>query len=295
MTLALMMSLGIGISSAHAAAAGTPKQQCSTPDITGGGSCVSGPVALTAQERAIAAKKNALAEEYQKVLSGAVSSATYQSDWQAFIRQYGGPTKMTLARANSINIIPDCVDPCDVHTLGLTQHPQLTWYYCGPATAQEVLGVRGVNVSQSTLAGNNYLKTDATGQTSWNPYVMGPTLNALTGSSFYIAVNGYDVGGNITLTTWESNLQQDINQGWALAGNTVENANSSPHLPGHPSNLTIYHWIAVYGYSNFGATTYYADSISGTNFWSWSPNVARYNSFASSNMVILLNHRGYIW
>ena len=61
----------------------------------------------------------------------------------------------------------------------MVQQPQKYNDYCGPATASEVLGMRGTNVSQDTLAGNSYLQTNQDGGTNWSPQVMQPTLNTL--------------------------------------------------------------------------------------------------------------------
>jgi len=78
--------------------------------------------------------------------------------------------------------------------------------------------------------------------------------------------------------------------------NSVEYSNTDPHLVGHPRSLTIYHWIGIYGYQNYGNYTMYADSIHGTNFWpSWDGNVPAYSSIPSGTMTTLLNGRGFVW
>jgi hypothetical protein len=73
----------------------------------------------------------------------------------------------------------------------------------------------------------------------------------------------------------------------------VEYANTDPHLTGHPRSWTIYHWIGIYGYQNYGNLTMYADSIHGTNFQSWDGAVPAYTTnYSSSDMTTLLNQRG---
>lgn len=274
-----------------------PSPACTNVVNTGGGSCISGPAVLTLLQQQVLARKNALAAEYAQVRAGRLSYATYQRDVQTFMHEYGGPT---TARRGVSPACPSLNDGpyalCGQNWVGLTQQPQQTYYYCGPATAHEVLGVRGVNVSQSTLAGNNYLKTDADGGTNWSPQVMAPTLNALTNSVYYVPVNGSGAGGGFSSSTWQSDLTADVDNGWAIAGNTVEySGTNNPHLVGHPTDLTIYHWIGIYGYQNYGNYTMYADSIHGTTFWSWAVNVPATSSYSSSSMTTLLNGRGFVW
>src|SRR5690349_9700415 len=140
------------------------------------------------------------------------------------------------------------------------------------------IGPKGESLSQKTLAGGSYLQTDALGQTPWstssNASVMVPTLNAWTRSSFYVAFNGSGVGGGFSTATFTNSLTSDIDLGWPLAGNVVENP-GDPHLTGHPSSVQIFHWIAIKGYSNYGGNTIYADSVYGvstTSIW-WAGSV----------------------
>lgn len=269
---------------------------CANAVNTGGG-CAVGTDKLSTRDQVILEKKQTLASEYADMRAGKVSYTTYRSDLAAFLAQYGGHTASTTI------VVPDCVPdpntgqcPVSANSVNLIQQPQTTTYYCGPATASEVLGVRGVSKSQSFLAGSSYLNTDASKDTPWNPYVMHPTLNTLLNTAYYVAVDGSAVGGGFTTSTWEQDLKYDVDNGWAIAGNIVEYANTDPHLVGHPRTMTIYHWIGIYGYSNNGGYTKYADSVSGdTQFWSWAANVPAYSSFSSSDMTTLLNQRGFVW
>jgi hypothetical protein len=277
---------------------GRPHSVCASFVSTGGGRCGnSGPVVLSARERLILSRKNALAVEYARVRAGTLSFAAFLADQREFISQYAGPTlsrRTSSSDCPSLQSGPDAL--CGSNRVPLVQQSQDNSYYCGPAAASEVLDVRGVSASQSTLAGNNYLKTDANGQTSWNPYVMGPTLNTLTNSSAYVAVNGSGVGGGFSQATWQNDLIYDVDNGWAVAGNIVEYANTDPHLVGHPRTVTIYHWIGIYGYLDYGTFTSYADSIHGdSSIWSWAVNVPAYSWIPSSDMTTLLNQRGFVW
>lgn len=304
MALALVAVAAMsGTASAHGTPDSQASQSCVNVVNTGGGNCANpGPVMLTPREQAILAKKNALALEYAHVRAGTLSASTFQADQQAFMRQYGGATSARLPMA------PDCpsvaggslsVEPnttCGANWVNMTQQAQNNSYYCGPATASEVLGVRGVSASQSTLAGNSYLKTNENGETDWNPYVMGPTLNAFTHTSYYVAVNGSGVGGGFSQSSWQGALTYDVDNGWGIAGNIVEYANTDPHLVGHPRTMTIYHWIGIYGYTSYGYNTSYADSVHGDSWiWSWAVNVPAYSTISSSSMTTLLNQRGYVW
>jgi hypothetical protein len=307
-TLIAILGVAVNISPAHAA----PAMKCKLAAnvLSGGGACPQRPIILSAKEQAILARKQALATEYAAVRAGKLSASQYQRDLQAFMAKYGGNTHPNTASVNNIpaqfSIQPLCVvDPSTgqcatgYKSVSLTQQAQTTTYYCGPATASEILGVRGVSKSQSFLAGSSYLKTDQNGGTNFGD--MAPTLNTLTNSSFYSSVEGSTLNGTgFNTSTWENDMVTDINQGWAPAGNIVEVSSDNVRLVGHPSNLTpyggaIYHWIAIYGYDNNGGDTWYADSIGGTTFWAFSANVPRYSSYSSSNMTILLNRRGFVW
>ena len=287
-----------GGASAHGIAKPFSPRSCTNVVNTGGGGCANpGPVVLTPQEQTILANKNALALEYAQMRIGKLSAAAFQADQQAFLGKYGGSATIHPAMipyCPSIAIGPNVA--CGSNWVNMTQQAQSNSYYCGPATASEVLGARGINVSQSTLAGNSYLKTNANGGTDWNPYVMGPTLNALTSTSYYVAVNGSGVGGGFSQSAWQGALTYDVDNGWAIAGNIVEYSNSDPHLVGHPRSMTIYHWIGIYGYTSYGNNTSYADSVHGDSWiWSWAANVPAYSTISSSSMTTLLNQRGYVW
>ncbi len=310
--LAALWALWPNASRAAAQPGTAPNPTCVNVINTGGGSCLSGPVQLTPQEQALLAKKNALAQEYAQVRAGKLSASLFQRDYQAFLQQYGGPSAQqpfaspascpSIATGSASSTQPLTV--CISKDLYVPQQPQANNYYCGPATAEEILsglgwttGPHGESLSQSVLANTNYLHTDADGGTNWNPYVMGPTLNAWTRSSFYAPVNGSGVGGGFTVTTFTYDLTTDIDNGWPLVGNIVEySGTNNPHLVGHPQSATIYHWIAIRGYNNYGSTTDYADSISGDSWiWPWAVNVPPYSSISSSAMTTLLNGKGYIW
>ncbi len=316
----VLASVALSLAAVLAIAAGAPARSGATPRLvstpdpacadvvdTGGGDCANpAPVVLTPDEQAILDEKNALVSEYADMLAGTLSMTVYQHDLQSFMDQHGGPTTPMPVGADPDTTCPStAVAPttaCTARAVSLAQQRQTTTYYCGPATASEVLGTRGVSVSQSTLASNTYLhvihdpNNRKTWGTSWSPAVMGPTLNTLTNSSWYSAVNGSGVAhGGFTQATWQADLGFDIDNGWAIAGNIVEYA-GGVHLVGHPGDKTIYHWIGIYGYSSSGGATRYADSVHGdTGFWTWAVNVPAYSTISSSSMTTMLNRRGFVW
>lgn len=305
---------GVGVSSIPTAQAQAVPPTTSTSctvgqNVTGGPGC-GGPITYGPRDAAILARKQALANEYAEVRAGKVAASTFAHDWQMFITQYGGPTHAATAPLSSTpreQPIPLCGSGgCGYSgTVYMPQQSQQTNSYCGPATASEMLSARGVSVSQSTLAGYSYLQTDANGGTSWGgpPYVMPTTLNDFTNSSFYEAV---DANSASPLSTYENDLQTDIKTGWPVAIAVYEESDpSAPHLAGHPGGQVIQHWVGAYGFSNYGATTLYDDSVYGvpSSVISWAPQVpSPQNTEASSDMWTMMSDGasvyhdyGWVW
>lgn len=198
-------------------------------------------------------------------------------------------------------------DPCGGGSanayLSQDQEAQVNSYYCGPATMQEALGHEGISKTQSTLGG--LLKTDSSG-TAWSGvYVNGSPstgrpmqdiLNQQLGSHGAV-YNHVDLPTSPTSTqeaTYETHLQADIISGWPVAGNAWEIAGYA-HLVGHPEGMTIYHWVDVRGFSSYGDTTAYEDSVHGASSISWSAGVPAYSSMSSGTFVTILGGYGYIW
>jgi hypothetical protein len=294
----------MGIVAQASIAHGQGISECSQRDITGGGACSKGLVKLSPKDQALLNQKTRLAEEFTKVRLGLVSYAQYQRDLQAYVanlpavyRDYS--TRMTITRYCVALPSGGCA-PSQV-LLNVTQQKQATTYYCGPATASEILKTLGYTDSQSTLAGSTFLHTDALGETPWNPAYMPQTLNDLQNHLYYVAQNGSASGVNSS--TWISDLVEDsYTFGQPIAGNTVEYWGSGVYLTGHTyfpqSDFPLYHWIAIRGYTNNGQDTAYADSISGdTQFWPWatSTNIPPYSTISSSSMYTLLTTMGWVW
>lgn len=100
-------------------------------------------------------------------------------------------------------------------------------------------------------------------------------------------------------TDYESELVADVynegaTKGWPLAADVDEVINGL-HLPGHPSNLYILHWIALFGYTSYGAGTDFVDPVYGSAL-NW--NVSAYNyGYSSSNIYTLVTTFpfGIVW
>lgn len=85
----------------------------------------------------------------------------------------------------------------------------------------------------------------------------------------------------------EPTASYDVDNNYPLAASVYEKASSStPHLVGHPTNIVIEHWVAVSGYRSSGSQTYYADSVHGTTFWTWSGKVPAFGTIASGQTGI---------
>lgn len=177
-----------------------------------------------------------------------------------------------------------------------TQQAQVRGYYCGPATVSEMLAQLGKKVTQAAAA--RQLKTTRSG-TNWSDdsgYPVPDVLNKNQNKNDYVAVALPWSPTRAQVRTFEADLVADINHngGVPLAGNAYEVA-GGPHLVGNPVNQTIFHWIDIRGYSDFGAVTDYEDSVHGASSIGWSAGVPAYSSMASSEIVAILGARGYDW
>ena len=273
------------------ASAGNP------PGSGTGGPAIGGP-GLTPEEQAVADQKQKLADDYLRVRSGNLAPEVFAAEYRAFAG----------TDAATFDATPDGPEPIPTPpTLSMGQYAQTSTYYCGPAAAYEILhylgvtaGPSGESLTQSHLASkcqSGYLCTDTLHETPWYYYSgyqrpMQSTLNAWKHTSWYIV--------HVGSTGYQSSLVFDIDHHYPVAMLVREqNSASTPHLVGHPTNITIGHWIGVHGYDSNGSWSYYADSVHGTTFWNWSPNVPAH-SWISSGSTGLANMMdvvpfGYIW
>lgn len=156
-------------------------------------------------------------------------------------------------------------------------------YWCGPAALVSTLKESGHGARTQTWAAG-VLNTTTNGTDMGS---MLSALNAYSGGFKYDEV--FESGAwSSYVSGYESHLVSDINSGNGVVGNAYE-VPGGPHLAGHPNEL-IYHYIAIDGYFNSGATTHYADPA--TTVWS---TVPAYSNISSSLLVRILGGRGYYW
>lgn len=125
---------------------------------------------------------------------------------------------------------------------------------------------------------------------------MASALNAIItspGVNYYPASLSYSPTSS-EKSSYKSRLTADINAVFGQAGNAYEVA-GGPHLPGHPANQTIYHWVAIRAYSESGAKSHDIDPAWGAPSISWSSTVPSYPSISSDTLVTIMGGRGYIW
>jgi hypothetical protein len=265
------------------------------------------PVVLPPLDQQVLILKGRLAQEYAQVQAGQVSPAAFQRDWSAFAG-YDAPA--------FVAIMASYCPPTCLHTANrvpMPQESQINMYYCGPAAVEEVLialdakrGPRGEWLTagpypahgQHVLAEIYYLQTDADIGTNWGSGVVPKTLNAWYKHHYYVAINGTNMGGYFSLTTYEHDLILDVDSGHPLIGGLrMDPTPTHPHLIGYPTNQLHYHWIALDGYTNSGADTVYADSVHGdTQFWWWADRVPAFGTVSTKTIMFpLLNTFGYVW
>jgi hypothetical protein len=214
--------------------------------------------------------------------------AEAQNLLHAMARRMGPDTKCTLTACTAG--LPVARD------LAATQEPQRRNYFCGPATASEMLAQLGVTLSQQVAARELGTTVNGTDWSDSTGYPMPRVLNENQTRNQYVAVGLPWTPTSQQTETYEIDLVTDINVngGAPLAGNAYEVA-GGPHLVGNPVNQTIMHWIDIRGYQDYGAVTDYEDSVHNATSIGWGLNVPAYSSLASSTMVNILGARGYDW
>jgi hypothetical protein len=253
----------------------------------------------------LATWKLKLAQEYAAAQASG-QWATYNRDLLGFNSLYPNiSTSLSGGRTQ-----PLCAGACySSNSVYLTQQPQTTSYYCGPASASEVLGHWGIGGSdQGSMAS---LMSTTSGGTNWSMsssnenstlgvyrsgYPMPDATNYRRGTIFYYPVAVPFYPGSADYTNYQNNMAWDIDYGYPVIGDAEENYNG-PHLAGHPNfTWTIYHWFAIYGYSSSGANTSYADSVYNATAVSWHQYVtAAYSTLTSHKIVDIVGDRGYDW
>jgi hypothetical protein len=183
-------------------------------------------------------------------------------------------------------------------SLVANQTPQITSYYCGPASVHEALDAVGVSLSQSAAAAALHTTTEGTawsgGGTSPSNYPVPDVLNRYQSRNYYVP-QPVSSATSSAINMYENDLEADVSGVRApLVGNAWETP-SGYHLTGHPGGQQILHWFEIRGYYGSGGTTLYEDSVHGASSISWSGNVPAYSNLPSYQIVSILGGRGYVW
>jgi hypothetical protein len=241
-----------------------------------------------------------MAADWMAVRQGKLTASAFESRHAAYATQSLAADNTSLVAAGLTGNI-----------IAMTQAPQANSYYCGPAAAYEALrylggstGPGGESLTQPHLAAKcstGYLCTNSLTETPWYVgssypdeagYPMTSAMNRWTGSSWYDTTKGTTYSEAV----YESLLVFDIDHTHPVVINIVEQkSTTTPHLPGHPKDRVIGHWISASGYDDYGNLTYYADSVYGASSVSWSGSVTHpFSYFSSANMYNLFATRGYV-
>ncbi|KQY56505.1 MULTISPECIES: C39 family peptidase [unclassified Nocardioides] len=145
--------------------------------------------------------------------------------------QQGAPSRVTLGVGE--------------HYLNTPYQWQRTSYWCGPTAISMALGIRGIDVSQETLAA--FMGTSPDYGTTADAAVT--ALRHFSGAP-YEAVYVPDGGGQAAKATIWSRIQEDIDGGFAV----VTGIGAPPHTYPYYDNPTmIHHLFVVDGYdTNYG-------------------------------------------
>lgn len=169
--------------------------------------------------------------------------------------------------------------------LNVSHQAQKNSYYCGPATASMILKWRGKSMSQSKLAGKEYLKTDDEGATRWTKKVMAPTLNGVLKGTRYRTLQ------SPSLSVLKGTFINTIGDGYPIAIDTVEYPNGA-HYNNHPNRSTVIgHWIVGRGHESDAKTLKFLDPAN--ELWkqygtkaSFSQSASSFHKYVTTNGIV---------
>ena len=251
---------------------------------------------LEPAQQAILDEKNKLVSMYNDVKKGKLDRAVFAKAQAAFEKKVGGSDKKAVvgdsneksASVNTLVVNPEySANAVSRNIWSLLQQPQVNSYYCGPAAVSSILKSKNANIDQYTAAA--YMHTTTNGTDWYNgTYPVRDALNYYLNTGYYAPY-----GTSVTAAQFESDVTYDIDNGWGIAGDAYEVV-GGPHLVGHP-NANIFHWFAIDGYDDWGASTHYADSVSGATSISWYANVPAYSQMSTNTVAVIVDGRGIIW
>lgn len=174
--------------------------------------------------------------------------------------------------------------------LGVVQETQWNGSYCGQATYTMIAKFYNYPMNQGLAA--SWLGTQngvpfRTGGT----YPMENALNAIQPYNYDPQILPYSPSSS-DKSLYVSRMTYAVDRYHPVAGNMWITANG-PRPSGYLYGYEIFHWIAVRGYGNYGATTRFADSASGLG--GIFSSVPPYNEYDSYQMAVVFGGKGYIW
>lgn len=220
---------------------------------------------------------------YEKVKKGEAESSEYWAALDEFKKKWKTPKNSKIKDFASIS---SDVGILTIKNLGVTKVGQETTYYCGPASAYQLLNYKGItrnpydfrSLTQSNLA--NDLGTTSSG-TPFPGTWTGTLQNWTSGIEWaYI--------WSPSSSTLLSKTKLDVDANWPLIYDTYMSS-SSGYLPGYSSG-TIYHYVTGDGY----------DDVSPQEIHYVDPNQYRSAAYGPhwvslSLMTNVLQQRGIIW
>lgn len=243
-------------------------------------------------------KKSKMAELHFQYKQGKITKEAYISQLKGLsasedtINAVSETKTFDASTVNLSNSLSSSSSPQNV-IIPFWQISQIHYYYCGPATAQELIQARTLNsISQDTLKVPLHCTTNGTpwyDGVSGSGYPMADTLNSYMNTSYYIPY-----GTVVDASQFQNFVVYDIDHNYGTAGDAWE-VPGGPHLVGHPVGSEIFHWFAMYGYQNYANDIMYKDSVAGCSEISWSGNVPTSSSMNYATLARIVNGRGIIW
>ncbi|MCK2241394.1 MULTISPECIES: C39 family peptidase [unclassified Crossiella] len=168
--------------------------------------------------------------------------------------------------------------------LNHTWQRQQTGYWCGPGSTWIALSTRVSPPSQQTLA--NYMGTH-TGGTDHIGLVRN-ALNRFANTQWFAAKNMYDPPTQAQRDLLKRDVLLNLDNGYPMVANVV----SGWRPPGYPGG-TIYHYVAILGYGDYGNTVLIGDPAGeGAGGGGWS-NVPRTYWISTHNLGTWIGGKGY--
>ncbi len=190
---------------------------------------------------------------------------------------------MTVPAA-SAKPAPSVVKPAAAKTLPFTWQGQQRYYYCGPASTRMALSARISPPSQDALASSLGTTTNGTDDIS----NVVATLNSVLGTTWYERKPVSDPPTQAQRDLLKKDIVFDVDRGYALVANVV----SGWRPPGYPSG-TIYHYVAVVGYTADGANAVIADPAgAGAGGSSWG-NVPKSYTISTQDLGTWIGLKAY--